>query len=209
MSTLPNPKWLVMGEERRRGWKASSSPRPLGSCCCSMASLYLLSSWGLTTPLLDLSWRAFIPGVHKQLPPASKIAGGNVVSACLRGSVHSTHHHGIKCFLPPSFFNCLAPGPRGTHLAFLWAVQPAPPCCLGCFTVPRNSPAFLCTGFMCVVCRVLFNRGPSALRVILTAHLGAVRGIRDLYSVCLAYVDCLPGSASKTVTCCCFFQIPP
>lgn len=143
-----------MGEERGRGWRTSSSPWPLGSCCCSMASLYLLSSWGLITPLLDPTRRAFIPGMHKQLPPASKIAGGNVVSACLRGSVHSTHHHGIKHFLPPSFFNCLMLGPRGTHLTTFWAVQPASPGCLSCHLVPRNVPAALCTGFMCVVWHV-------------------------------------------------------
>lgn len=116
-----------------------------------MAPLYLLSSWGLITPLLHLSWRAFIPGMHKQLPPASKIAGDDMVSACLHGSVHSTHHHGIKCFLPPSFFNHLTPGPQGTHLTFYWAVKPASPCCLGCHLVLRNSPAFPCTGFTCMV----------------------------------------------------------
>lgn len=151
-----------MGEERGREWMASSSPWLLGSCCCSMASRYLLSSWGLITPLLDPSWRAFIPGMHKQLPPASKIAGGNVVPACLRGSVHSTHHHGIKCFLPPSSFSCLPAGPPGTRLTFLWAVQPASPCCLGCYTLPGDSPAFLCTGFMCVVWHVAAMRSSES-----------------------------------------------
>lgn len=42
-----------------------------------------LSSWGLITSLLGPSWRAFILGVHEQLPPASKIAGGNVGFACV------------------------------------------------------------------------------------------------------------------------------
>ena len=153
MSTLPNPKWLVMDGGGKRAGMEGQLFSVATRISLLFRGLYLLSSWGLITPLLDPSRRAFILGMHKQLPPASKIAGGNVVSACLRGSVHSTHHHGTKCFLPPSFFNSLALGPWGTHLTFSWPAQPAPPCCLGCHLVPRNS-AFLCTGFMCMVLHV-------------------------------------------------------
>lgn len=108
-----------------------------------------------------------------------------------------------------SSFKCLVLGPQGTHFTFLWAVQPASPCCLGCHTVPAS----LCTRFACLiwcVCLVLFTHGPAGLRIIWTVHLGAVLRICGLYSTCLACMDCLPGSALKVVACCCwFFQFSP
>lgn len=75
---------------------------PLGFCCYSLASLYLLSSWGLIMPLLNPSWRAFILGMHKQLPPASKIAGVNVVSPACVGLCTSpiTMASSVSCLLP-------------------------------------------------------------------------------------------------------------
>lgn len=64
---------------------------------------YLLSSWGLIIPFLDPSWRVFIPGMHKQLPPASKIAGVNVVSPACVGLCTSpiTMASSVSCLFPP------------------------------------------------------------------------------------------------------------
>lgn len=140
--------------------------------------------------------------MHKQLPPASKIAGGKVVPACVGlCTLPIAMASSASCLLPPLTASLWAHGVL-TPLTFLWAVQAATSCCLGCSFVPRNCPAVLCTGLMCKcwsgTC-LLYTQGPSALRVIL---------ICDSYSTCLAHMDCLQGSALEAATCCCFLQIP-
>lgn len=176
---------------------------PLGSCCYSM--VYLLSSWGLIILLLDPSRRPFILGMHKQLPPASKIAGVSVVSPACVGLCASpiTMASSVSCLFP--LLSALLWAYRA-HFTFLWALQPASPCCFGCHTVP----AFLCTGFGCLICRVfhvlvLFTHGPAGLRAVWTVHLAAVLRICGLYSTCLICLECLPGSALKAVASCCWF----